>query len=675
MFGRWLKLLFLIMIAGMALGCDEQSSKYEFSFESNGGSDVPGYWIRREDWNGDLPLPIRDGYFFEGWYLEPDLTTKATKEAVDDYSRYGVDLYAKWIPADQNVVLEHWVTDFDGVFILFLTQAIGGVYGENAQAIPMNDPGFTEITDHPDRVPTVMVLAEGTPSLKLYYSRDTVTITYYYRPGVEVQVTGLAYSPLPLRTEGTEHDRHVFNGWHYNTWGQFPYTSTTMPGSDLTVFAKWTLGEVTVTFVTNGGTGPDSIRGTSFTEMSLGLHERTGYTHFGWFEDPEFTIRFGYQSLDGTYSYYYPWEDVTLYAKWIGTDTIVRTIHWYEDNDGEFVQGHVSSEIVPFGQLATATPNTDYHQFHVYLENHPNNVVSGTPQPNAPVTLQLYYERMAFRLTVEHGFGGQSTVIDIKFNEHIFPYLPSIERTGYSYQGVQYTGTGGNWLHRESKMTPYDMTIRMIWAELWYKTTFVVNGGAAISPINDRFGSDYSLPVPTRFGHAFDGWYLDEALSIACPMTGTVTSSDRTLYAKWSPVTVTLTFETNGANAIEPIQVLFGSSYALPSPEKEGFLFGGWYRDSELTEKYIHTPEMSDLDLTLYAKWLNMTYMIHFDTMGGRYVQDLVLAPGSPLELPIPTRTGFDFVGWFDASLTVPFTGTVMPEHNLVLYAKWQLKQ
>ncbi|MCK7484195.1 MAG: InlB B-repeat-containing protein [Bacillus subtilis] len=54
-----------------------------------------------------------------------------------------------------------------------------------------------------------------------------------------------------------------------------------------------------------------------------------------------------------------------------------------------------------------------------------------------------------------------------------------------------------------------------------------------------------------------------------------------TLYAKWTPALITITFVTNGAAAIEPMQVPYLSSYALPSPELEGYTFGGWYYDAE----------------------------------------------------------------------------------------------
>ncbi len=181
------------------------------------------------------------------------------------------------------------------------------------------------------------------------------------------------------------------------------------------------------------------------------------------------------------------------------------------------------------------------------------------------------------------------------------------------------------------------------------------------------------MPTPTSVGYVFDGWYVDEELSEAFPAVGLTPPENLTLYAKWTPALITITFVTNGAAAIEPMQVPYLSSYALPSPELEGYTFGGWYYDAELTTRHINTGAMSALDITLYARWYGMTYYIHFDTMGGPYIPGMNVASGTTLELPTPVRNGFEFLGWYDASLTTLFTLTVMPESNLQLYAKWRL--
>lgn len=667
----------VIMIAMFLLGCDDQTKRYEISFHTNGGSEIQGLTVSRSTWDGSLPIPIREGYFFVGWYLEPELMTPATKETIDEQGRYAVHLYAKWEEADVEVVLEHWVADFDGTFILHSTTMIGGVIGQDVLAVPMIELGFTEIADHPDRVSSTPVLAEGTATLKLYYSRNTVTLTYYYHPGVDVvKVTGLAFSPLPLRTEGTEDERHDFEGWYYDyVMYSFPYTATVMPGMDTTVYAKWTYQPVTVTLMKEDGSGPNILQGIPFTSMDLFEPYRDGYVFYGWFYDSDYLIPYeGIDLLSGPDKTVFPWENMTLYAKWVGEDTIATTYHWYEDDKGEFKDLLITTEIVTIGELVTATPTLQYNRYHKFMDSHPDQVLSGVAAYGQPLVLHIYYERMTFNLTIDHGFDGTKTVIPVKYGFKMYPFVPQVIREGYAFSGLKYGETGDSWVTGDSRMPMYDQTIRMIWTERWYKTYLVTNSEMTIEPMTLKFGTEYVLPTPTRQGYVFLGWYADEELTILCPNAGIVPAQMQTFYAKWEHEPVTVTFVTNADFTIEPMLVAYGTSYALPAPEKEGYLFGGWYRDPELTERFIQTTSMTELDLTLYAKWLNMTYMIHFDTMGGQYVQDLVLAPGSPLVLPIPTRTGFDFVGWFNASLTVQFTGTVMPETNLVLYAKWQLK-
>jgi hypothetical protein len=40
-------------------------------------------------------------------------------------------------------------------------------------------------------------------------------------------------------------------------------------------------------------------------------------------------------------------------------------------------------------------------------------------------------------------------------------------------------------------------------------------------------------------------------------------------------------FDTMGAGEIEPLKVESGDTVSLPTPEREGYTFGGWYLDNE----------------------------------------------------------------------------------------------
>ena len=65
----------------------------------------------------------------------------------------------------------------------------------------------------------------------------------------------------------------------------------------------------------------------------------------------------------------------------------------------------------------------------------------------------------------------------------------------------------------------------------------------------------------------------------------------------------TLTFETNGGSAIDPVTVRHGNAVARPAdPTKDKYTFIGWYVDPEFTEEYDFTTVL-EADKTIYAKF------------------------------------------------------------------------
>ena len=68
-------------------------------------------------------------------------------------------------------------------------------------------------------------------------------------------------------------------------------------------------------------------------------------------------------------------------------------------------------------------------------------------------------------------------------------------------------------------------------------------------------------------------------------------------------ITFTVTFDTQGGSPIDPITIGEGEALALPqTPTKEGYIFDGWYLDSDCVEKYGDSYAISK-NITLYAKW------------------------------------------------------------------------
>ena len=136
--------------------------------------------------------------------------------------------------------------------------------------------------------------------------------------------------------------------------------------------------------------------------------------------------------------------------------------------------------------------------------------------------------------------------------------------------------------------------------------------------------------------------------------------------------TVKIDFDTDGGSPVEAIIAKAGEEITMPAnPTKEGFTFGGWYSDIDLTESFEFPEAMPEVGITLYAKWL---VTLTFDANGGSSVAPIVGEPGGIFNLPAnPTREGFVFVGWFyDAEYQNKLT-YVLPKTNATVKARWQV--
>ncbi|NHC41039.1 hypothetical protein G6549_13765 [Bacillus sp. MM2020_1] len=114
---------------------------------------------------------------------------------------------------------------------------------------------------------------------------------------------------------------------------------------------------------------------------------------------------------------------------------------------------------------------------------------------------------------------------------------------------------------------------------------------------------------------------------------------------------------------------------APTSPTKEGYTFGGWYKDAACTTAWDFVNDIvSANNITLYAKWITNNYTVNFDSQGGGAVTGIYANYHSKITAPTaPTKVGYTFGGWYkDAACTTEWdfaNDTV--SNNTTLYAKW----
>jgi uncharacterized repeat protein (TIGR02543 family) len=139
--------------------------------------------------------------------------------------------------------------------------------------------------------------------------------------------------------------------------------------------------------------------------------------------------------------------------------------------------------------------------------------------------------------------------------------------------------------------------------------------------------------------------------------------------AEEEPAFFILTFDTNGGDTVEEMQITSGNEAILPIPIREGYAFVGWNTKSDgsgvsLGEKY--TPVE---DVTLYAVWTvedELLYTFRYLTNEGVY-KEYQLNEGDSIPIPSnPTKEGHIFDGW---NPEIPVS---MPADSFDVLAMWK---
>ena len=219
-----------------------------------------------------------------------------------------------------------------------------------------------------------------------------------------------------------------------------------------------------------------------------------------------------------------------------------------------------------------------------------------------------------------------------------------------------------------------------------HSINYIANGGTIATNAPKTFVSGdlpITLPVPTRAGYEFDGWFLSSDFSgVAQTTIPAGTDSNVYVYAKWIK-TYNITYHLGGGINAEDNPTEFNERtlpLTLKAPTRDGFTFGGWYQNPACSGNQVTTIEVgTEKNVSLWAKWNAIEYSVSYVLNGG-INSDQNVAKYSILDTPVklynPTRDGYLFEGWFASS---DFSGqrmTYLSKDNLgdvTLHAKWSL--
>lgn len=197
--------------------------------------------------------------------------------------------------------------------------------------------------------------------------------------------------------------------------------------------------------------------------------------------------------------------------------------------------------------------------------------------------------------------------------------------------------------------------------------------------------ADIASSTPTRptglpSYYQFAGWYRNADLTLPVTADTKMPATNTTLYAKWTPAPVKVTYVYNNGDANKTVSIKAGDRAEEPTGiTRDGYVLVAWLREDGRT--YVFDSPVTE-DITLTAKWVPVsgTHRVIYDLAGGSgsVTDDTLYAEGSDTHAKdasgvTPPSGSAGFVCWMDANGVRYYPGDVVKigSGDITLTAVW----
>jgi uncharacterized repeat protein (TIGR02543 family) len=573
--------------------------QYMVTFDTDGGDPVPSPVTITSGLSiGSLPpAPAKTGHTFDGWYTaangggdEFTAGTRVTGHMI---------VYAKW-------TINQYKVTFD---------AAGGNVSPPPVTVNYNTPLDSKMPSNPAKTGHAFggwyTATNGggdpftasttvTADVTVYAKWTIIPYTLTFNPdggNVSPATRTVNYnSPLGALLPVATKPEYTFGGWYTAAdGGGDPFTASTAVTADITVYARWTINQYTVTFNAREGSVSPSTRTAEYNTPlgTLPTPTRSGHTFGGWYTaangggDPFIA------STKVT-------ADITVYAKWTINP---YTVTFNPDGGNVSPATRTVNYNTPLGALLPVATKQEYIFDGWYTAANGGGALFTA---STPVTahITVYAKWLA---TVKFDTDGGSAApppvtVAIGSSINSLPAAPT--KTGHAFGGWYTNRNGGGDPFTASTKVTGSKTVYAKWIRQ-YIVTFNANGGS-VSLSSRTVNHDNqigALPTPTRSGNTFDGWFSNADGTGTRITETTRVTADRTVYAKWL---AKVTFNAEGGS-VSPASVTVTSGSLLngllPAPTKNKYRFGGWYTAANGGGTAFTASTPVTADRTVYAKW------------------------------------------------------------------------
>ncbi len=246
----------------------------------------------------------------------------------------------------------------------------------------------------------------------------------------------------------------------------------------------------------------------------------------------------------------------------------------------------------------------------------------------------------------------------------------SFTRAGYNFAGWNTIAGGGGTAYANGASFPFtaNTTLYAQWTANTLTVTYDSQGGSAITAGSTTTGGTIasSPGTPTRAGYTFNGWFAASSggSAITFPYTHGQTANF-TLYAQWTLITYTVTFNSNGgAGSMSNQTAAVATNLTTNAYTRSGYTFSGWNTASNGSGTvYANSASYAfTASTTLYAQWtvvstptisisgtlsaLSTTYgtassNTTFSVSGSALTNDIIVTPPAVFEVSLSAASGF----------------------------------
>ncbi len=356
-----------------------------------------------------------------------------------------------------------------------------------------------------------------------------------------------------------------------------------------------------VTFDSNEGTGVsnDPVYYEDSATGDLPTPTKTHYDFDGWYKTESGTdFSDKVDDLSGVT------DDVELHAKWTphrytitftGEDVNENAVKYTVEDESVTLPSDLTRKGYTFGGWQKGDEDFTYTK----------------GETTGDITLTAKWTAKTYNFTwtqgTEGSVSGGST--SAKFNEAVtFPTVTPNE--GKTFKGWFTAATGGEEVTAQNVWEKVgDTTSVTFYAQyetVKYDVTFdLVGGTGTVATQNVAHGSTATKPStnPTKEGYTFKFW-AKKGTETEFQFNTQITEKTE-LVAVWEVNKYTVHFNSHEGSAVADVtNVAYNTKITAPTdPTREGYTFGGWYKDEACTQKFDFENDKITEETTLHAKW------------------------------------------------------------------------